>query len=135
MYFVLIGLLLFIPRAAAVQWLPYLTLRAENAITVNWKTKTACRGTLLVNQPADSAAVRIREDHAAFVHRMTLKHLVPGMVYTYSIEDDTSPTDSTAPVSFKMPFQNAGLTFFVISDTHQVLPVPGLNEDVRENML
>jgi len=102
-------------------------------MTVNWRTRTACRGTLLVHRPGDSAEGRIREDRAAFVHRMTMKHLVPGMTYAYRIEDDTSPTDSAAPVTFRMPFQNAGLTFFVISDTHQVLPVPGLNEYVREN--
>ncbi len=139
--FFFIGLILLVVSTASGQsgsstifeWPPYLTLQTDTSITVNWRTKTLSRAALIVTQTdMQREFVRILEKKPSRHHRITINNLVPGNTYTYQVQPADSNVFKTEPIQFRMPFGSDELIFFVISDTHQVLPVPGLNEYVQQ---
>lgn len=139
--FFFIGLILLAVSTASGQsgpstifeWPPYLTLQTDASITVNWRTKTLSRGALIVTQTdLKREFVRILEKKPSLHHHITINNLVPGNTYAYQVKPADSNVFKTEPIQFQMSFGSDELIFFVISDTHQVLPVPGLNEYVRE---
>jgi predicted phosphodiesterase len=113
-------------------WPPYLTLKTDTSVTVNWKTASPCRGSLIFyGESSGKEGMQLTEDKAALYHHISLEDLVPGSTYSYHVSHINSKERKKQPIQFRMPFGREGLSFFVISDTHQVLPVPGLNEPVR----
>lgn len=116
-----------------IEWPPYLTLQTDASITVNWRTKTPSRDALIVTQAnMQREVIRILEKKPSLHHHITINNLVPGRTYAYQVKPADSNVSKTERIQFRMPFESDALTFFVISDTHQVLPVPGLNEYVQQ---
>ena len=139
--FFFVGLMLLAVSSASGQtepsslfeWPPYLTLQTDESITVNWRTKTPFRESLIVAQPdMNRELVRIMEQKPSLHHHITVHNLIPGRPYAYQVRPADSDGFKTEPIQFRMPFGSDELIFFIVSDTHQVLPVPGLNEYVQQ---
>ncbi|MBW1992878.1 MAG: TOBE domain-containing protein [Deltaproteobacteria bacterium] len=109
-----------------------ITLQTDRSIAVNWKTTIPARGVLTVFGLPNKVGLRIVEKKAVLYHHAIVKNLMPGAVYAYRVDPDGLNEKKSVPVRFRMPFGRDALTFFVISDTHQVLPVPGISEYVKK---
>ncbi|NVM26602.1 MAG: metallophosphoesterase [Desulfobacterales bacterium] len=113
-------------------WPPYLTPKTDTSVTVNWKAAIPSRGSLIFyREPNGKEGIRLTEDKTFLYHHISLENLVPGSLYSYEVSRVNLREMKKQPIQFRMPFGSEALTFFVISDTHQVLPVPGINETVR----
>jgi predicted phosphodiesterase len=113
-------------------WPPYLTLKTDTSVTVNWKTAAPSHGSLILyGEPNGKEGIRFKEDKASLYHHISLENLVPGTPYSYQVSHVDSKEMERQPIQFMFPFRSEALTFFLISDTHQVLPVPGINEAVQ----
>ncbi len=123
--------------ASSNTWPPYLTLKTNTSVTVNWKTENPSRGSLIFfKEPTGNKATQFTEGKASPYHHISLENLIPGSLYSYRVNQVNLPEMKNQPIRFRMPFGREDLNFFVISDT-QAPMIPGLlkTDQTRQKMV
>ena len=118
-------------------WPPYLTLKTDRSLTINWKTADPSLGSIIFSEKSnDKKEIRSSGEKPSLHHHLTLEGLTPGSSYSYEIVNLNLPQTKNQSITFKMPPKTSSLTSFVISDTQADI-IPGLlkTDQTRQKML